>query len=58
MAKQNQPPSPFRRIKDAIKLLLKYESGPPEDPYSYVTARRKPRPGGRSASAVLEEPDN
>jgi hypothetical protein len=58
MVNQYQPHSRLQRLKDAIKRLLKREPEPPEDPFSYVTVRRKPRPGGRSAAAVLEEPDN
>jgi hypothetical protein len=56
MAYQTKPPSRLRQLLDALKRLLKREPEPPEDPYAYVTVRRKPRPGGRSAAAVLEEP--
>ena len=48
-------PSLLERMKLALRRLLKRE--PPEDPYAYAMAYRKPRPGGRSAAAVLDEPD-
>jgi hypothetical protein len=49
------PDSLLRRTRNVVRRLLKRE--PPEDPYAYVMARRRPRPGGRSAAAVLEEPE-
>jgi hypothetical protein len=52
------PSSRLRKLLDALKRLIKREPEPPEDPYAYVAVRRKPRPGGRSAAAVLEEPDH
>ena len=58
MAYRNQPPSRLRKLLDALKRLLKREPEPPEDPYAYVAVRLKPRPGGRSAAAVVEEPEN
>ncbi|HVY94437.1 MAG TPA: hypothetical protein VHA14_16865 [Bryobacteraceae bacterium] len=42
------------RLKTMARRIFRRE--PPSDPYSYVTARRKPRPGGRSAAAVLDKP--
>jgi hypothetical protein len=51
-------PAGIQKLKDTISRLLKRQPEPPEDPYSYVTARRGPRPGGRSAAAVVDEPDN
>jgi hypothetical protein len=56
MARRNQS-SRLRQLLDAVKRLIRREPEPPEDPYSYVMARRRPRPGGNSAAAVLEEPD-
>jgi hypothetical protein len=56
MAK-NKHPSRLRRIMDAVKRLLKRDPEPPEDPHSYITARRKPRPGSNSAAAVAELPE-
>ena len=44
----------FRLIKGAFRHCGRE---PPEDPYAYVMAHRKPRPGGRSAAAVMDEPD-
>ena len=55
MQKQKWLSQRIKRIIDAVKRFLKPE--PPEDPYAYVTARRRPRPGGRSAAAVVERPD-
>jgi hypothetical protein len=37
-----------------IKRLLKREPEPPEDPYAYVGAPKKPRLPRRSASAAAE----
>jgi len=42
------------RLKSIARRILRRE--PPQDPYAYVMARRKPRPGGRSAAVVLDEP--
>ncbi len=58
MRNQNQPRSRLRQLLDALKRLVKREPEPPEDPYAYVAVRLKPRPGGHSAAAVLEAPDN
>jgi hypothetical protein len=44
------------RLK-SIALRILRRDGPPHDPHSYVMARRKPRPGGRSAAAVLDKPE-
>jgi hypothetical protein len=58
-----------RRIKamlDAILQRIKRQKGSatnrkepemPEDPYSYVTAPKKPRTPNRSAAAVTEWPE-
>ncbi len=47
----------LRKLLDALKRIIKREPEPPEDPYAYASVRLKPRPGGRSAAAVVEEPD-
>jgi hypothetical protein len=46
------------RLKSIARRILRREPPhePPHDPYAYVMARRKPRPGGRSAAAVADEP--
>ena len=46
------------RIVARVKLLFA-KRGPdqPEDPHSYVTAPKKPRPPHLSASAVAELPE-
>ena len=56
MAKVPGSLSFFDRLKAAFRRMLRPK--PPEDPYAYVMARRRPRPGGRSAAAVLDEPEN
>jgi hypothetical protein len=44
-----------RQIKDRILRFLKRERPePPEDPYAYVGAPKKPRPPYRSAAAAAE----
>ncbi len=43
----------FRKKPNARKK----PDAPPEDPYAYVTAPRKPRPSNRSAAAVMELPE-
>jgi hypothetical protein len=43
----------FRRLKRWITG----KPEPPEDPYAYVTAPKKPRPPYRSAAAVADRPD-
>ena len=40
-----------------MKRLIPGKPEPPEDPYSYVTAPKKPRPPHLSAAAVAELPD-
>ncbi len=51
------PPDEY--LKLLIKKLKRLFSGnpPPEDPYSYVGAPRKPRRPTLSAAAVAERPD-
>jgi hypothetical protein len=39
-------------LLEKIRRFLKRESEPPEDPYSYVGAPKKPRPPHRSAAAA------
>ena len=50
-------PGSIRGVLERIKKLFRREPDPPVDPYSYVTAPKKPRPSNRSAAAVLELPD-
>ena len=47
----------FRRLLEQLKRFIKRTPEPPEDPHSYVPAPRKPKPGSRSAAAVIEEPE-
>jgi hypothetical protein len=54
--------SPMRRAWDRLKRLLQPSSSdpgaePPDDPYSYVGAPKKPRPPLRSSS-VAADPEN
>ena len=44
-------------LLDKLKRLLTRKPEPPEDPYSYVTAPKKPRPPTLSAAAVAERPE-
>lgn len=43
-------------LLEKLKRLLRRKREPPEDPYSYVTAPKKPRPPYLSATAVAERP--
>ena len=44
-----------RQIKDGIRRFFKRQQPePPEDPYAYVGAPKKPRPPYRSAAAEPE----
>jgi hypothetical protein len=44
--------SRLSRLLDRLKRLLRKEPEPPEDPYAYVGAPKKPRPPHLSASAA------
>jgi hypothetical protein len=44
--------SVLRDLLDSVKRLLGKDPEPPEDPYAYVGAPKKPRPPHRSASAA------
>ncbi len=46
------PSNPLQELLTRIRRFLKRE--PPEDPYAYVGAPKKPRPPHRSASAAVE----
>jgi hypothetical protein len=46
--------SRLQRLLHQIRRLLKREPEPPEDPYAYVGAPKKPQPPLRSASAAVE----
>jgi hypothetical protein len=46
--------SRLQRVRDRIRRLFKREPEPPEDPYAYVGAPKKPRLPHRSASAAVE----
>jgi hypothetical protein len=48
------------KIREALNKAINLFGGrkpPEEDPYSYVTAPKKPRPPYRSAAAVADPPD-
>ena len=47
-----RPQSRLSQLLDGLKRLLRREPEPPEDPYAYVGAPKKPRPPLRSASAA------
>jgi hypothetical protein len=48
-------PNRLRELLESLKNWCRRK--PPEDPYAYVTAPKKPRPPHLSASAVAEQPD-
>ena len=47
----------FRRLTGWLRRQSRKEPEPPVDPYSYVTAPKKPRPSNRSGAAVAELPE-
>jgi hypothetical protein len=47
----------FRRLTGWLRRNPRKEPEPPIDPYSYVTAPKKPRPSTRSGAAVAELPE-
>ena len=47
----------FREALRSVKRWFRREPKPPEDPYAYVTAPKRPRLPHLSASAVAELPD-
>jgi len=46
----------LKRLKEKLRRLLS-GNPPPEDPYSYVGALRKPRRPTLSAAAVADRPE-
>jgi hypothetical protein len=44
--------SKFGELWEALKRMLRRNPEPPEDPYAYVGAPKKPRPPYRRASAA------
>ncbi len=48
----------FEKWLDTVKRFLKRNPDAPEDPYTYVTAPKKPRPHYRSAAAVADRPED
>jgi hypothetical protein len=49
-----QPRGPMRRAWDRLKRLFERNPEPPEDPYAYVGAPKKPRPPLRSSSVAVD----
>ena len=47
----------FRRLTGWLRRQSRKEPEPHVDPYSYVTAPKKPRPSNRSGAAVAELPE-
>jgi hypothetical protein len=47
-----------RKLLDKIQRIFRKQPDPPEDPYAYVTAGKKPGPPSRSARAAVEEPED
>ncbi len=57
MARKAAPNSPFAaELLKKLKRLIARRPEPPADPYSYVTAPKRPRPPYRDAAAVAEHP--
>jgi hypothetical protein len=50
------PRKHFQRLVKKVRQLLKRRAEPPDDPYSYVGAPKKPRPS-RGSAAVAEPLD-
>ena len=48
----------LEEIKRTLLKLLGKSPEPPEDPYSYVGAPKKPRPPHLSAAAAVERPED
>lgn len=44
--------------REALRRLFQRPLDPPDDPYAYVRAPRKPKPSGRASSVALAEPDS
>jgi hypothetical protein len=47
----------YLQLLTALKRMIPARRDPPEDPYSYVTAPRKPKPPHLSAAAVADRPE-
>jgi hypothetical protein len=48
----------MKKIREAIRRLLRKDPAPPADPYAYVTAPLRRGPRGRSGAAVAEIEDD
>lgn len=48
----------MKKIREAIRRLLRKDPTPPGDPYAYVTAPLNRGPKGRSGAAVAEIEDD
>lgn len=48
------PDNAMRRTWDRLKRLFQRTPEPPEDPYAYVGAPKKPRPPVRSSSVSVD----
>jgi hypothetical protein len=57
MSARQQYKQIYLALLTALKRLITWRRDPPEDPYSYVTAPRKPKPPHLSASAVVDRPE-
>lgn len=45
-------------VKDVLRRLRGKNQEPPEDPYSYAGAPKKPRPPHFNAAAAVERPED
>jgi hypothetical protein len=57
MSAREQVKQIYLSLLTALKRLIAGRRNPPEDPYSYVTAPKKPRPPHLSAAAVADRPE-
>jgi hypothetical protein len=46
-----------KAIKRGIRRLLRRLAGPPDDPFAYVPAPKRPRLPHLSSAAVIDRPD-
>ena len=57
MSAREQAKQIYLALLTQLKWLIAGRRDPPEDPYSYVTAPKKPKPLHLSAAAVADRPE-
>jgi hypothetical protein len=58
MSARHQYKQIYLALLKQLKRIIAGWRDPPEDPYSYVTAPKKPRPPHLSAAAVVDRPED